>query len=85
MTINVGVIGCGKRFNELYIQVLELLVKEKKINLKIAYNRNISHLSHLTEKFNCKLTSDIKDIIENVEVDLIIITVPKNLKNFNLY
>jgi len=30
MTINVGVIGCGKRFNELYIQVLELLVKEKK-------------------------------------------------------
>ena len=81
MTINVGVIGCGKRFNELYIQVLELLVKEKKINLKIAYNRNISHLSHLTEKFNCKLTSDIKDIIENVEVDLIIITVPINLRN----
>ena len=80
MTINAAVIGCGKRFREFYLDPLLQLKKENKINLTLLYNRNIENKSDLESIFECKLTDNLDDVILNKDINLVILTLPNNLR-----
>ena len=80
MTINAAVIGCGKRFREFYLDPLLQLKKENKINLTLLYNRNIENKSDLESIFECKLTDNLDDVILNKDINLVILTLPDNLR-----
>ena len=80
MIINTAVIGCGKRFREFYLDALIQLQKENKINLTLLYNRNIENKSDLKSIFECKLTDNLNDVILNKDINLIILTLPDNLR-----
>jgi hypothetical protein len=80
MTINVAVIGCGKRFREFYIEPLLRLQNENKIKVIILYNRNIENHYDLKNIFNCNITNDLNEILLDKTINLVVLTLPINLR-----
>jgi len=80
MTINIAIIGCGKRFREFYLDPLLQLKKDKRINFVSLYSRNIQNHSDLESIFQCKLSNKLSDVISRKDIDLIILTLPIDLR-----
>ena len=74
--INIGLVGCGNQFRDIYFDVLNKLILENKVKIKIIYSRNISKIEDLKLVFDCKITNNIKDIIEYDKIDLLIVSIP---------
>tara|TARA_B100000035_G_C20959984_1_gene536063 strand:+ start:282 stop:1175 length:894 start_codon:yes stop_codon:yes gene_type:complete len=80
MTINVAVIGCGKRFREFYLNPLTRLQNENKIKVINLYNRNIKSNHDLRNIFDCNITDNLNEILLDKNVNLIVLTLPINLR-----
>lgn len=80
MIINVAVIGCGKRFREFYLDPLIRLQNEKKIKVVYLYNRDIKNKDDLKNIFNSNLTDNLNEILLDININLVVLTLPINLR-----
>jgi hypothetical protein len=76
---NVGIIGCGKRFREVYLNVINKLQKNKKIKIQKINSFN-SDIRDIRKKLNCEIETNIDLIIKDKKINLIFILVPINLR-----
>ncbi len=72
--MNIGILGTG--FGSYHA---ELYAKRTDINSIYVFGRNEKKLEELKNKFGVKTTTNIADIIENPDIDLIDICLPSSL------
>jgi predicted dehydrogenase len=61
---NVGIIGCGRRFREVYLNVINKLQKNKKIKIQKINSFN-SDIRDIRKKLNCEIETNIDLIIKD--------------------
>jgi len=68
--LKIGVIGCGKRFINVYFQIIKSLGHEI-----FLWNRSLKKSTAFCEETGCFLVNDLKDFL-NVQPDLLLCFVP---------
>ena len=72
--IKVGILGTG--FGETHVELYKKIEGFQVISI---FGRNQDKLNRISEKHNIKATSNIRDIVENPDIDLIDICLPTEL------
>jgi len=70
--MKIGIIGCGKRFTNIYFPILENLNYQM-----FLWNRSLDKSQKFCENNNCNLVNDIKDF-NDLGLDLILCFLPSN-------
>lgn len=74
--IDIGLIGCGKRFRKIYLPILQELRRRKKINIKNIFVRELTKYKDISKIFNCNLTTNLNDLLKDQKLKFLIITTP---------
>ncbi|MDR0272381.1 MAG: Gfo/Idh/MocA family oxidoreductase, partial [Clostridiales bacterium] len=72
--IKVGILGTG--FGETHVKLYK---KIEGFEIVSVFGRNADKLQKITEEYGVKTTTDISEIIENPEIDVIDICLPTEL------